>query len=242
MTGLRRNPNRISGDIIAHGADLNRPESLAGLERDWDAVVYTATPSQRNEAGYRAAYLEGLDNLLDRVAFQRLIFVSSTAVYGQDHGQWVDEDSPAEPQAFNGQVLLEAELRARRAGGIVLRFSGIYGPGRDWLLRRLRAGGVTCRREPPVWTNRIHSEDCAAALAHLLRLDGPESLYVASDCEPATRWEVLCWLAGRLGVAPPEEVDDQNGQGKRVSAQRLCDTGFTLEYPDYRAGYGEMLE
>jgi len=245
VTGLRRNTARLPETITPQAADLARPETLSGLAREWDAVVYTATPGERSEAGYRAAYVQGLEHLLGHIKAGRFIFVSSTAVYGQDDGEWVDEDSAAEPGAFNGRILLEAEGLAREFGGIALRFSGIYGPGRDWLLRTLRAGGVTCRRQPPVWTNRIHAEDCAGALAHLLTLEKPDDLYVASDRCPAPRWEVLSWLAARMGVPGPVESEDDcgdhRGQGKRVLADRLFGSGFALQYPDYRAGYGEML-
>lgn len=243
--GLRRNVVRLPGTIVPEAADLNRPETLARLDRHWDAVIYTATPSGRGVEGYRSAYVDGLARLLDRVETPRLIAVSSTAVYGQDRGEWVDEDSPTEPTAFNGEILLEYERLAREAGGTALRFSGIYGPGRDFLIRKVTAGGVECRREPPVWTNRIHADDCAAVLAHLLAMDQLPPVLVGSDERPAPRWEVLSWLAGRLGAAPPVEVAggdaDGSGQAKRVSAGRLLATGFALQYPDYRAGYEELL-
>ncbi|MDT8449667.1 MAG: SDR family NAD(P)-dependent oxidoreductase [Wenzhouxiangellaceae bacterium] len=244
--GLRRNVARLPGTIMPEAGDLNRPETLARLDRYWDAVIYTATPSGRGVEGYRSAYVDGLARLLDRVETPRLIAVSSTAVYGQDGGEWVDEDSPTEPSAFNGEILLEYEQLARGAGGTALRFSGIYGPGRDFLIRKVRAGGVECRREPAVWTNRIHAEDCAAALAHLLALDQLPPVLIGSDQRPAPRWQVLSWLAEQLGADPPVEVADGEAgrkisQGKRVSAARLFATGFALQYPDYRAGYEELL-
>ena len=244
-TGLRRSPDRLPGSIRPFAADLLDPESLAPLDRDWDAVVYTATPSERSEAGYRAAYLTGLAHLLERIRTPRLVFVSSTAVYGQDDGQWVDERAPTEPDRFNGRILLQAESMARDAGGRVLRLSGIYGPGRERLIRRVREGGLECRREPPVWTNRIHADDAAAALAHLIALgddaDGESPVWIASDEHPSTRWDVLTWLAGRLGVPGPAETQDRGGQGKRVSSARLRATGFELQYPDFKSGYEALL-
>lgn len=240
--GLRRRPELLPDGIRAHAGDLARPETLASLGGHWDAVVYTATPSARSAQDYRRAYLEGLAGLLEVVQTDRLVFVSSTAVYGQDHGEWVDEDAPAEPESFNGEILLEAEALAASVGGIRLRFSGIYGPGRDWLIRSLRAGQVRCRRTPPAWTNRIHSEDCAGVLAHLLALESPQSLYLASDSQPAPRWDVLRWLAAALGVPGPVEDDaSAEGQGKRIRAERLFDSGYELCYPDYTSGYREML-
>ncbi|MGB0514087.1 MAG: SDR family NAD(P)-dependent oxidoreductase, partial [Wenzhouxiangellaceae bacterium] len=197
---------------------------------------------ERSEAGYRQAYVEGLGNLLNVIQADRLLFVSSTAVYGQEAGEWVDERSPTEPSAFNGRILLEAEALARSAGGSAVRFSGIYGPGRERMLDLARSGPVSCRRTPPVWTNRIHADDCAAVLEHLLHLDRIESVYAASDQCPAPRWEVLQWLAERLDApAPVDDPDAGGGQGKRVFPARLLASGLALQYPDYTRGYAAML-
>lgn len=240
--GLRRDVSRLAAGIVPVRADLSDPATLAAVAGEWDAVVYTATPGERSPQGYRQAYVSGMQALLERVRARRLIMVSSTAVFGRDDGAWVNEVSPTEPQRFNGEILLEAERIAAEAGGVVVRFSGIYGPGREYLVRTVRNGPVACRREPPIWTNRIHSEDCAAALAHVLELEQPEPLYLASDALPAPRWEVLAWLAERLGVPGPVDAPDDAGRGKRIDANRLFESGFALQYPDYRAGYEELLQ
>ncbi|NBB93662.1 MAG: sugar nucleotide-binding protein [Gammaproteobacteria bacterium] len=242
--GLRRGVDALPADIIPVRADLTDPDSLGVVAGRWDAVVYQATPDAYDEDGYRDAYVHGLANLVEKVDARRLIFVSSSAVYGQDAGEWVDEDSPTEPARFNGRVLLEAEALAGRSASepVVVRFSGIYGPGRDSLVRKVAAGQARCRETPPQWTNRIHSEDCAGVLAHLLDLDSPERLYCASDAHSATRCEVLDWLAGRLGVSPPVRENAGGGQGKRVASGRLVESGYSFRYPDYRSGYQEMLQ
>ena len=240
--GLRRDVSHLATGIVPVEADLSNPSTLGVVYGHWDAIVYTATPGERSPAGYRQAYVTGMQHLLERVRAERLIMVSSTAVFGQDQGQWVDESASTEPQRFNGEILLEAERIALDAGGIVVRFSGIYGPGREYLVRKVESGPARCRRDPPIWTNRIHSDDCAAALAHVLKMAQPESLYLASDARPAPRWEVLEWLAERLGVSGPVEAPDDAAQGKRIDASRLFESGFALQYPDYRAGYGEILK
>jgi len=242
IAGLRRDAGQLPRRIQGVAGDLTRPETLRKLDRHYDAVIYQATPAAREPAAYRDIYVTGLGNLLSRVSTDRLIFVSSTAVYGQDDGSEVDEDSLTEPQAFNGRILLEAERLAIQAGGLVVRFSGIYGPGRDFLLRQLKAGRATCRETPPQWTNRIHVDDCAAVLAHLLALDRPEAIYCASDPTPSPRCQVLDWLADQLGVAGPvREASTESGSGKRVLNHRLVHSGFEFTYPDFRAGYQGVI-
>ena len=242
VSGLRRNIARLGKDIVPLRADLSDPATLNDAAGFWDAVIYTATPAERTPEGYRQAYVDGLRNLAECIETPRLVMVSSTAVYGQDEGEWVDEAAPTAPARFNGEILLEAERVTHAAGGIVVRFSGIYGPGREYLIRKVQRGPVACRREPPIWTNRIHADDCAAVLAHLVELDAPDRLYVASDARPASRWEVLEWLAERLDAPGPVEAQDGAGQGKRVCADRLLATGVELRYPDFRSGYGEILK
>ena len=239
--GLRRRPEQLPSFIRGIGADLLAPRSLAPLPRSWDAVIYQATPGERTPEAYRSAYVDGLQNLLRHVRARRLIFVSSTAVYGQDQGEWVDEDSVTEPRGFSGRTLLEAEAKTRESGGLVVRFSGIYGPGRDYLIRSIQSGRARCRPDPPQWTNRIHADDCAAVLHHLLTLPDPASLYCASDSRPAPRCEVLGWLADQLELPGPQADVKRSGEGKRVRNLRLTSTGFEFQYPDYMSGYRTLL-
>jgi nucleoside-diphosphate-sugar epimerase len=215
-------------------ADLASGEGLARLPRRAEALVFCAAPDQRDEAAYRALYLDGLRRLLDACEAPRVVFVSSTAVYGQDAGEWVDEDTPAEPAGFNGRV---AELAlAPHPGGIVLRLSGLYGPGREMMLRKARAG------EPgrPHWTNRLHVDDAASALSHLVGLSAPAACYVGSDDLPAMEHEILAWLRDRSGQ-PAVSAAPAAESGRRVRNARLRASGWAPRFPDYRAGYGALL-
>lgn len=246
--GLRRNPQSLPAIIQPVRANLLEPNNLKEVAEHWDAVVYQATPDERTPEAYRNAYVRGLENLIDHCTTTRLIFVSSTGVFGQRQGEWVDEQSATQPDAFSGKILLEAEALTSRADGVTVRFSGIYGPGRDFLIRSLRSGRAQCRADPPQWTNRIHSEDCAGVLAHLLELERPANVYCASDSRPAPRCEVLDWLAGQLDLPRPgrevmdrDSSDGDTNQGKRICNHRLLDSGFSFQYPDYITGYRELL-
>ncbi len=250
--GLRRSPEGLPEGVLPLAADLSRPHTLEGLPGAVDAVVYCASADTSREAAYRTAYVEGPGNLLDALrrggaAPRRLLFVSSTAVYGQEDGSWVDENSPTRPTDFRGRVLLEGEALVGdwEETGIVVRFGGIYGPGRTRLVERVRSGDARCSRGEPRYSNRIHRDDCAGVLRHLLDRPDPRSLYLGVDREPAERCEVLRWLARRLGVPEPpvveEEREGRRRSNKRCSSDRLAGEGYRFRYPTYREGYGDLL-
>ena len=225
--------------------DLTRPETLRDLPKV-DAVVFAATPDTRDESAYRAIFVDGLRHLIEALPAppSRTLFVSSTAVYGEHSGDWVDETTPTDPPGFNGRVLVEAEdwLASRVVGGMSLRLAGLYGPGRTQLLERLREGTISVPRGRSVFANRMHVDDAAAAIVHLLSLDAPESLYVGVDNTPLPVDELYDYLAGLLGAAPPPDGSPVKGIGnKRMSNARLRATGFQCRWPDARMGYAALL-
>lgn len=242
---LRRNPASLPQPLKALRADLADPSSLGALPTAIDWLVFTATPDRRDAFAYRRLYVDGLRHVVEALRAGspelRPVFVSSTAVYGQDDGSEVDESSPTEPCGFNGLVLLEAErwLIAQSPQALLCRLSGLYGPGRERLLRQLQSGQARCQRDPPLWTNRIHIDDAAAALAHLMA-GGATGIVNVSDPNPSLQCEVLDWLAQALGVPGPAATVGQSC-GKRVLARRLIDSGFEYRYPDYQAGYASVL-
>lgn len=258
--GLRRSAEVGIEGVETVRADLTDPRSLAELPVGLDAVVYTAAAGGRSDEAYRAAYVDGPRNLIDVLAAQeqpvrRVLFTSSTGVYGQSDGEWVDEGSPTEPASFTGRRLLEGE-RVFLDGpfpATVLRLAGIYGPGRTRLIDSVRRGEASCVEEPPEYTNRIHRDDCAGALRHLLEL-GLErpgelaDLYLGVDDEPAERCEVLDFIARRLGAPEPRRVpaDEaegrRRGSGKRCRNDRLKATGYRFAFPTYRRGYAAMID
>ena len=248
--GLRRGDAALPEGVERIRADLAHADSLAGLPGDLEQVVYAAGPGGREEADYRRAYVEGLAVLLRALVDQgqrprRVFFVSSTSVYAQDRGERVDETSPAEPVRFNGSRLLEAEALLREAPfeSTVLRFAGIYGPGRTRLLDSVRSGSPRVEAQPPRYTNRIHRDDCAASLEHLMGLPEPDPLYLGVDSEPVDDVTLRAWLAQTLGVAAPPAVraDHEGFRGKRCQNARLLACGYRYRFPSFRDGYGAMI-
>lgn len=243
--GLRRSTGALPRAVRGLRGDLTDPASLPQPPTGVDVAYYLATPGRFEDAAYRRTYVEGLRNLIAWLPdIGRLIFVSSTAVYGQTDGDWVDETSPTEPNSFSGRRMLEAEGIAADAGGVSVRFGGIYGPGRNRMIDKVRRG-EPCVDDPPRYTNRIHETDCVGVLAHLGALAAPAPLYLGVDDAPCTQCELMDYLAGLLRVDRPGRVEGDpggvRGSNKRCDNARLKASGYTLRYPSYREGYAALV-
>ena len=250
--GLRRTPSRIPAPVIPIGADLMDKHALAAAVPDnLNAVVYCLTPDNYSEEGYRKAYVEGLNNLLEAVAGQpieRIIFISSTSVYDQDDDSWVDETSVTNPAKASGQQILLGESSLLDSGfdGTVVRFSGIYGRSRPRFLESISEGELN-PESPGPYSNRIHEEDAVAVVPHLLERQfaglSLDDCYVASDCDPIRLDEAIAWVREQIPCKPPQADARTGGRAgsKRCRNDRLLATGFQFRYPDFRSGYREMI-
>ena len=244
----RRPPPQDLPGLRWLGADLTAPHSLAGLPAGIARLVYLPAPDARDKAAYRALFVDGLRQLLqalDRRALRQALLVSSSAVYGEHDGDWVDEDTPPAPLGFNGALLLEAEqwLAAQDVPSTVLRLAGLYGPGRLQPVERLRAGTQRVPRETPHWANRIHVDDAAAAVAHLLRLPAPQPLYLGVDDTPLPLDELYDFLAQLVDAPLPAAGPAPAGVGsKRLRNGRLRASGWAPRWPDARDGYAALLD
>ncbi|HEX5841654.1 MAG TPA: NAD-dependent epimerase/dehydratase family protein [Pseudomonas sp.] len=251
--GLRRSVGHLPAAILPVAGDLQAdacPPAWPTAALDY--LVYCVAATEHNEAGYRAAYVEGLRRVLGWLAQQgqqpkRLLFVSSSSVYGQQGGEWVDEASPAEAASYSGRIMREAEQLALHSGipASVVRLTGIYGPGRQGLLNQVRQG-YRIASEPPLYGNRIHIDDAAGLLAVLLQADACgvalDDCYLGVDDTPAPLHEVVGWLREQLGVshwAAQESV--RRAGSKRCSNARARALGWQPQYPSYREGYAAVL-
>ena len=251
VTGLRRNPPDDSPLLRYQACDVTNAEELTEvLKQDFAVIVISMTPSERSDAGYERAYVQSCQNLVNGLRVQSLkprlvLFVSSTGVYGQMDGSWVDESSPTQPHSFSGERLLEAEAIIKNSGfaHVIVRFSGIYGPNRNRLIEQVKQKRASASIH---FTNRIHADDCARSLAHLIELnrknESLQPIYLATDSAPALMVEVVTWLAEQMGVAEflSETATNERGN-KRCSNQRLLDSGFVFLYPSFKDGYARLL-
>ena len=248
--GLRRSDKPIAEGVQLIQADVAELETLIDLPAV-DIVVYSVASPVFSKEGYHTYYYKGLRNVLRAVKPnnpQRIFFVSSSSVYHQMDGEWVDETSELSPTSFAGKEMLAAEqaLLRDKLPGTVVRLTGVYGPGRNRMIEQAKQGGH-CDPEPPVWTNRIHRDDCVGVLQMLIerQLNGDvlDDIYLATDDEPATLFEVLEWMKDRIG-----DVDDDHDlpeatrrANRRCSNQRLKALGYQFHYPNYRKGYDKQL-
>ncbi|MBW2461132.1 MAG: NAD(P)H-binding protein [Deltaproteobacteria bacterium] len=264
VLGLRRNPDTLPDGITAVKADLCAPETLVAIPTGVTDVVITTAPGGGDDERYRQAYVRGPENLLSFLRgrgdpVRRVLLTTSTGVYAQTDGDWVDERSPTEPTHFSGQRMLEGEavIAAGEFESVAVRLAGIYGPGRTRLIDRVRSGEARAPRQS-LWTNRIHRDDCAGLLEALLDLDAPPTMVIGVDQEPAELDDVQRFLAAELSVAvppaqdPPEPPEPAKGSieataGRRTRSNKRCSNalalalGYRFRFPTYREGYRAML-
>ncbi|MDD1605152.1 MAG: NAD-dependent epimerase/dehydratase family protein [Methylococcaceae bacterium] len=249
VTGVRRNPPPSNGDIHIVRANINSATALEKLDNDFDHLFFIVSADGRTEQSYREVYEIGLNNVLHKFAHLPWIFVSSTSVYGQSQGEWVNEDSIAQPDNFNSQLIRQAEqqVTALNPQNTVVRFSGIYGAGREYLLNKAKQSPII-QQTPPYFTNRIHQDDCVQVLAFLLekKLAGITlaQYYLASDNDPAPLYEVISWMAQQLNCpAPPIKASTSDDTlNKRCDNQRLKALGYQFSYPSYKDGYTKLIQ
>ncbi|MFO0788892.1 MAG: SDR family oxidoreductase [Pirellulales bacterium] len=240
-------------------ADITQPDSLTNLPAA-DTLLFAVGYDRQapTSATIDEVYAGGLRNVLAALPndTDRVIYISTTGVYGPAGGDWIDEATQAEPQREGGRASLAAEqaLAAHPLGarGIILRLAGIYGPNRIPFINELRSG-----QPVPATTsgylNLIHVDDAAdvvvAAATCELRENGPR-IYCVSDGHPVQRGEYYSEVAKQIGASPPRfvEPDPSSPRAARAASSRrvrndrmLAELRVTLAYPDYRAGLAAIL-
>lgn len=229
--------------IPARAVDLRDRESVQQNSFKCDVVIHCASSGGGEVADYQSTYRDGVANLVACFPKARLLFASSTSVYGQRDGSWVDENSPAEPSSTKGRILREAEEIVLSSVGIVLRLGGIYGPGRSFLLQSVLNGTASISDSADRWVNQVHREDIASVIFLLAREEAktPTRIFNVVDDSPAPRGEILLWLSATLGKPLSNSKETvarrRADSNKRVSNRKLRALGWSPQYPDYREGF-----
>lgn len=255
--GLRRNPAagpllRAAG-LQPHFADLTRPGALAALPEGFDWVVHCVAAGGVMDR-YQSIYYDGTCRLLEWLARQpprKLVYTSSTSVYGQQDGSVVTEASPAEPETAPARVLAATEALLRQAArpgparipAVILRLAGIYGPGRGHGFKMFLRGLARIEGDGTRVMNMIHRDDAGRCILAALQQGQPGETYNVVDDEPVTQRQFYTWLAATLGRPLPPAASEPGRRrrgvtNKRVSNARLrAELNPALQHPDFRSGY-----
>ena len=248
VSGLSRSPDRLP-DCLSHRVqgDYTKPDSLSvASELGADYLLFTPTPTAFDQAGYQQGYAEGACAVASVLAPQirHVMAVSSTRVYAERAGGWVDEESALASEDPYVAALLSAEDQLRRSvTTTVIRPSGLYDGANPTWLREVMAGKVSSPGGQ--YSNRIHRDDLAHIISELLILvhqgeSIPPTLN-ANDDEPATIASVENWCLEALGISATGERASANRANRRVSNRRLRALGISLQYPSFREGYAVAI-
>lgn len=257
---LHQNAKHIQADALTLDATV-----LA----DFTHIAIIITPDRYDANAYRDAYLAVAKHLANMAMalpkLERVVFISSTGVYGQDDGEWVDVlTTPKVPNHAGSAYILQAEQALQQAfkdQAVIIRPSGIYGKTRRRLIEQAKQSLNDESNGAIHWTNRIMDSDLVTVVVNGLTLAKPEPLYLASDYAPVSRAELMTWLKHCLaknsttnhsttnhGNDPdttdhqtPTQYQDkthQNMTGKRIHSNI---PRAWLQYPDWQSGYAYLL-
>lgn len=215
--------------------------------KDFTHIAIIVTPDEYSASGYQNSYL-AINQHFAKLASQltkleRIVFISSTGVYGQDDGEWIDADTiPVMPERDASKVILQAEQALQDGFGdkaIAIRPSGIYGRERLMRVRKVKEQ----QKEPMAvahWSNRIMDRDLVNIIANVLICDAPKPIYLATDYAPVTTFELTTWLSKALGETPPiVDPTKTAATGKRLHSNIPL---AWLDYPDWQVGYRDILD
>ncbi|MCS7063757.1 MAG: NAD-dependent epimerase/dehydratase family protein [Methylacidiphilales bacterium] len=255
---ITRQPQRAmelsARSIPTLSLDITAPQSLELLPfRQPTLILHMASTRGGDEEAYRSLYYETIARLIRHFPESKILFVSSTSVYGQKDGSIVTESSLAEPSTGTGRILRDSEELVLSKGGVVARLSGLYGPGRWALVEKLLRGVATLDADGERVLNQIHRDDAVPALLLLIRkiLEDPDSLphpriYNVTDDTPVTQKEFYTYLCSWLDrplplVAPPNPHRKRGLTSKRVSNQKMRALGWKPRFSSFREALPSVL-
>ncbi|HCK72252.1 MAG TPA: NAD(P)-dependent oxidoreductase [Planctomycetaceae bacterium] len=235
--------------------DITKPESVAPLP-EVDTVLLSVGFDRHAGYDIHTAFVDGIQNTIAKLPsnISRLIYISSTGVYSQSNGEWVDEESTCEPQRPGGVACLEAErfLQQSRFSDrlVILRLAGIYGPERIPRMASIQKGEpISSPRHG--YINLIHVDDAVQAVAAAGQYKKTPATFVIGDDEPVIRSDYFGFVAKKLNApsvsfSEPEadsHVVSRAMADKRIRNSRMrMELGIDLKYPTYREGITAILE
>ncbi len=236
--------------------DVTDPRTLSGIldKAPFEGVFHAVGLDRSSGKSMEEVYVKGLENLLEILRpdlCPKFVFISSTSVFGQTDGTWINEATPPDSLHGSGGVVRKAEilLRKKRPDSVILRFAGIYGPGR--LLRgKAIAAGEPIPVDPDKWLNLIHVDDGARAVEQAWEKGSPGATHLIADGKPVTRGDYYRTLARLLNAPSPQFTEGEPGsRGGPDASHRRIDSRRAQEalewyptYDDHEAGLRAILE
>ncbi|MCW9015233.1 MAG: SDR family oxidoreductase [Gammaproteobacteria bacterium] len=234
-------------DLDDKAAEL--PEKFTGTA---GRILYLVPPPRSGASDSR---IHNFLNLLKHSAPEKMVLISTTGVYGDCEGKWINEDTPANPQVDRARRRLDAEQQAaayckkKHIPLVVLRVPGIYGSGK-LPIKRIKSGEPIVRAEDSGFSNRIHAIDLANICAQAIVDDKISGIYNCCDGNPSTMNDYFMKVADTLGLPRPPEISMQQAgeelspgmmsylaESKRISNEKLLkDFNYVFQYPDLDAG------
>lgn len=242
VTGIRRQGHKIPTSIEPLALNLFQALPEAEWLSSFSLVYVILTPSERTQNAYEKTYGELVPRIMERLgetnAKQRIVLTSSSHVYAEKEGGAVDEQTPTAAYDYRSSALIQAEKSLFALSPvkevICVRFSGLYRTESPYLQKQLTADQAI--DNPEQYTNRLHREDAVGFLKHMAHLDSPKNIYLASDDCPVTRRELYTTLARAQGLSV-RFSSETSSHGKRCLNQRMKDSGYVLQYANYREGF-----
>jgi nucleoside-diphosphate-sugar epimerase len=256
VLGLSRSAGAMQNQQGQHLVFDVLQDDLSGLPQA-DFWIWSATPSQRDVEGYDAIYHKALLRLLAAQAKiacppKGFVLLSSTSVYGESDGQWVDEQTSAQPSDGFGAAILSGEQAFCRQWHLspvcVIRSTGIYGLDRTRLVWSV-LNNKPFQQTPSVWTNRIFDQDLLALIKVVLvrwqeKTEVPRLIVAVDDCS-VPEWEVAQFIAAYLNQRGYDILVKESGnkkQGKRCRSLVVKDLLPSWQYSSYQEGYRAIID
>ena len=251
VTGTSRSLEGVAA-INALGFEGVLFSELQAIPESVTHIVISVPPSDDGDP----VLLRFKDGLVKRAkTFDWVAYLSTTGVYGDRAGEWVDEESSLQPNTDRGQRRVDAEAAWRQVACLplhIFRLAGIYGPGRN-AFESLKSGKAQRVIKQGQIFSRIHVEDIAGVLLASINEPNPGRIYNMADDEPCPPQDVIAYAAELLGLPIPPEIPFEDAKlsamaksfyadSKRVSNARVKkELGYELRYPNYRVGLKSLL-
>ena len=235
----------IRSHIEPFVADLTQQDALKHLPPS-RRVLVCAAPLERNKASYRQLYVEGLGRLWNQLRrwtdLEKVIYLSSTGVWGDLAGERVDDSTPVKAESERQSVLMETEEMFARADlpSLILRLGGIYGPDRN-RLESLREG-LWPDVEQDRYLNLIHREDVVGIVDWAFQQTHLPPILIGVDEKPVRMSEMACWLAQKMNLNRSFLFKKGSfAAGKQCLSQKLRSLGYRFVFPTFQQGYETLL-